>query len=107
MRIWRCKNLTRKLRQKAGLPLLYDEDDLPDPMYDPNYVHVLSDEQEKEIHHRRWSFLDGVLIGIKTLLRSEAVYEVTDLVSSAWHAYPSCKFHLAQQEYANAHQIAS
>lgn len=62
LKIWRCKNLTRKLRQKAGLPLLYDEDDLPDPMYDPNYVHVLSEEQEKELHHRRWSFLDGVFI---------------------------------------------
>jgi hypothetical protein len=26
------------LRSKAGLPALIDEDDLPDPAYDPNYV---------------------------------------------------------------------
>jgi hypothetical protein len=46
------KRRTRKLRQKAGLPELYDQDDLPDPMFDPNYVHVLTDKQQYELHHR-------------------------------------------------------
>jgi hypothetical protein len=46
------KSRTRKLRRKAGLPELYDQDDLPDPMFDPNYVHVLTDKQQYELHHR-------------------------------------------------------
>ena len=53
IRIWHYKNLTRKLRVKAGLPLLYDEDDLPDPMYDPNSVHVLSERQERQLHRSK------------------------------------------------------
>ena len=56
LRIRRFKSLTRKLRARAGLPELFDEDDLPDPMYDPNYVHVLTEKQEKELHHRKMSF---------------------------------------------------
>ena len=52
LRIRRFKSLTRKLRAEAGLPELFDEDDLPDPIYDPNYVHVLSEKQEMELHHR-------------------------------------------------------
>ncbi|KAI5124945.1 hypothetical protein M0805_007372 [Coniferiporia weirii] len=57
LRIWRYKRLTRSLRKKAGLPVLYDEDDLPDPMYDPNYVHVLSDKEQKELHHHQRQFM--------------------------------------------------
>ena len=53
IRIWHYKNLTQKLRDKAGLPVLYDEDDLPDPMYDPNYVHVLSERQERQLHRSK------------------------------------------------------
>lgn len=51
LKIWHYKRLTRKLRAKAGLPELYDEDDLPDPMYDPNYVHVLTDKQQEMLHY--------------------------------------------------------
>ncbi|EEB99515.1 hypothetical protein MPER_00796, partial [Moniliophthora perniciosa FA553] len=47
-KIYHYKRLTRKLRAKAGLPQLFDVDDLPDPAYDPNYVHVLTEEQEKD-----------------------------------------------------------
>lgn len=54
-KIWYYKRLTRKLRKKAELPELYDKDDLPDPIFDPNYVHVLTDEQEYELHHRTFS----------------------------------------------------
>ncbi|KAH8830932.1 hypothetical protein DL96DRAFT_1594868 [Flagelloscypha sp. PMI_526] len=50
MRIWHYKLLTRKLRKKAGLPPLLDEDDLPDPMYDPNY------RQQKELHRQQRKF---------------------------------------------------
>lgn len=50
--IWYYKRRTRKLREKAGLPELYDNNDLPDPIFDPNYVHVLTDKQEYELHHR-------------------------------------------------------
>ena len=46
------KRRTRKLRKKAGLPELYDNNDLPDPIFDPNYVHVLTDKQQYELHHR-------------------------------------------------------
>lgn len=47
------KRLTRKLRAQQGLPQLMDEDDLPDPMYDPDYVHVLSDKQQDELHYQQ------------------------------------------------------
>ena len=56
-KIWYYKRMTRKLRKKAGLPELYDKDDLPDPTFDPNYVHVLTDKQEYELHHRTFSSL--------------------------------------------------
>ena len=50
--IWYYKRMTKQLRKKAGLPELYDKDDLPDPIFDPNYVHVLTDKQQYELHHR-------------------------------------------------------
>ena len=65
IRIWHYKNLTRKLRVKAGLPLLYDEDDLPDPMYDPNYVHVLSERQERQLHKSKAKFFALLTILMK------------------------------------------
>jgi hypothetical protein len=40
------------LRAMAGLPQLFDVDDLPDRAYDPNYVHVLSDKEELDLHKR-------------------------------------------------------
>ncbi|KAI0251281.1 hypothetical protein BJV78DRAFT_1282565 [Lactifluus subvellereus] len=56
-KIWYYKRRTRKLRKKAGLPELYDKDDLPDPMFDPNYVHVLTDKEEYELHHQQKKFM--------------------------------------------------
>ncbi|KAI0307282.1 hypothetical protein B0F90DRAFT_1932074 [Multifurca ochricompacta] len=53
-KIWYYKRRTRRLRKKAGLPELYDKDDLPDPIFDPNYVHVLTDRQQYELHHRNF-----------------------------------------------------
>ena len=51
-KIWAYKRRTRKLRAKAGLPQLYDIDDLPDPAYDPAYVHVLDDNEQADLHRR-------------------------------------------------------
>jgi len=56
LKIWRYKRLTRKLRTRAGLPPLIDEDDLPNPQYDPNYVHVLTDKQQAELHYQQVQF---------------------------------------------------
>ncbi|KAG9045231.1 hypothetical protein FS837_006792 [Tulasnella sp. UAMH 9824] len=55
-KIWYFKRLTRQLRKKAGLEELVDEDDLPDPMYNPDYVHVLTDEQQDELHYQQLKF---------------------------------------------------
>ena len=37
------------------LPQLYDVDDLPDPAYDPNYVHVLTDKEQADLHKRTYA----------------------------------------------------
>ena len=52
IKIWYYKRRTLKLRKKAELPELYDKDDLPDPMFDPNSVRVLTDEEQYDLHHR-------------------------------------------------------
>ncbi|KAJ7781130.1 hypothetical protein B0H16DRAFT_1497172 [Mycena metata] len=54
--IWYYKRRTRRLRAQAGLPELFDVDDLPDPMYDPNYVHVLTDKEQKFLHRQQVKF---------------------------------------------------
>jgi len=56
LRIWHFKRLSAQLRERVGLPELHDEDDLLDPRYDLNYVHVLTDEQQKELHHQQKEF---------------------------------------------------
>ena len=53
-KIWHYKRKIAKLREKAGLPELYDPDDLPDPVYDPNYVQVLTEKQQIDLHYRAW-----------------------------------------------------
>ncbi|KAH7929403.1 hypothetical protein BV22DRAFT_123832 [Leucogyrophana mollusca] len=58
-KIWLYKRRTRKLREKAGLPQLFDIDDLPDPMYDPNYVHVLSGAEQQDLHHQQERFRES------------------------------------------------
>ncbi|KAJ7507925.1 hypothetical protein B0H11DRAFT_151014 [Mycena galericulata] len=54
--IWYYKRRTRMLRAKAGLPQLFDVDDLPDPAYDPNYVHVLTEKEQKYLHRQQIKF---------------------------------------------------
>lgn len=51
-KIWRYKWKTEKLRRAAGLPELYDPNDLPDPKYDANYVPVLTEEEQIDLHYR-------------------------------------------------------
>ncbi|KAF8897634.1 hypothetical protein BD779DRAFT_1608183 [Infundibulicybe gibba] len=55
-KIWYYKRRTKNLRAKAGLPQLFDIDDLPDPAYDPNYVHVLTDEEQQDLHRQQVKF---------------------------------------------------
>jgi hypothetical protein len=55
IKIWHYKHKTKILREKAGLPQLYDVDDLPDYAYDPNYVHVLTDREELDLHKRMFN----------------------------------------------------
>ena len=52
-KIWRYKRITRKRRLRQGLPKLLDSDDLPDPQYDPNYVHVLTDKEQETLRYRK------------------------------------------------------
>jgi len=47
--IWYFKRLDRQLRKKKGLPPLEDENELPDPLFDPNFTHVLTEKQQKEL----------------------------------------------------------
>ena len=56
-KIWHYKRKITKLRAKAGLPELYDPDDLPDPVYDPNYIHVLSEHEQIDLHYRKCLFV--------------------------------------------------
>jgi len=56
-KIWRYKRKTRKLRKQRGLPELIDEDDLPDPIYDVNYVHVLTDTEQADLHYQQTKFM--------------------------------------------------
>lgn len=56
LKIWHYKKLTSTLRRKSGIPMLYDADDLPDPTYGENFVHVLTTEQEKRLHHEQIEF---------------------------------------------------
>lgn len=54
--IWHYQQKTMKLRKKAGLPDLYDENDLPDEALDPNYVHVLTPKEQADLHYQQHKF---------------------------------------------------
>ncbi|TFK23246.1 hypothetical protein FA15DRAFT_670632 [Coprinopsis marcescibilis] len=55
-KVWDYKRKTIKRRKEAGLPQLFDQDDLPDPQYDPNFVHVLTDEEHQDLHRQQIKF---------------------------------------------------
>ncbi|KAJ7173013.1 hypothetical protein C8R43DRAFT_679060 [Mycena crocata] len=54
--IWHYKRRTQMLRAEAGLPGLFNADDLPDPSYDPNYVPVLTDKEQNDLHRQQVKF---------------------------------------------------
>ncbi|KAG1752692.1 uncharacterized protein EDB91DRAFT_1195701 [Suillus paluster] len=58
-KIWHYKRKTTKLRARAGLPQLYDVDDLPDPAYDPTFVHVLTEREQQDLHHQQVKFRES------------------------------------------------
>jgi hypothetical protein len=72
------------LREKAGLPQLFDEDDLPDPEYDPNYVHVLTDEEQKDLHRRAYCQL-ALPMCTEQLDRTTQISPSPDMVQSPRH----------------------
>lgn len=55
--IWYFKRKTCRLRKERSLPPLLDEDDLPDPVYDPNYVQVLTDREQRDLHYHQRQFM--------------------------------------------------
>jgi len=59
VKIWRYKRRIAHRRRKAGLPELYDPDDLPDPVYDANYVHVLTEEEQMDLHYQQHKFMES------------------------------------------------
>ena len=89
-KIWRYKRKIARLRKKAGLPELYDPDDLPDPVYDPNYVQVLTDKEQIDLHYRSSPYLSTIHLAvlIPQLDRATSVHVFTDLVSTSWHTDP-------------------
>ncbi|CAE6540752.1 unnamed protein product [Rhizoctonia solani] len=56
-KIWHYRQVTRRLRRQAQLPALIDGNDLPDPTYNPNYVHVLSERQQKDLYYQQQKFM--------------------------------------------------
>jgi len=56
-KIWHYKRLTRQLRRKAGIQDLGDEDDLPDPAINPDFVRVLTEKQQDELHYQQQKFM--------------------------------------------------
>ncbi|KAJ1308411.1 hypothetical protein OPQ81_004116 [Rhizoctonia solani] len=56
-KIWHYRQVTRRLRRKAGVPALIDGNDLPDPIYNPNYIHVLSERQQEDLHYQQQKFM--------------------------------------------------
>jgi hypothetical protein len=56
IRIWQMKRRTAKLRSAGGLPQVVDEDDLPDPAQDPNYVPVLTVDEQEELRNHQLKF---------------------------------------------------
>lgn len=58
-KIWHYKHRTTKLRARNGLPQLSDVDDLPDPAYDPTFVHVLTEREQQDLHHQQVKFRES------------------------------------------------
>ncbi|KAI0702885.1 golgi-body localization protein domain-containing protein [Cytidiella melzeri] len=59
-RIFHWQRITLQRRRKAGLPDLYDNNDLPDPAYDENYVHVLTEKEQADLHYQQHKFMQSM-----------------------------------------------
>jgi hypothetical protein len=55
--IWHYQRKTAALRRKKNIPQLEDPNDLPDPVYDDRYVHVLSDKEQRDLHYHQHQFM--------------------------------------------------
>jgi hypothetical protein len=86
-KIWRYKRKTIKVRAKAGLPQLFDVDDLPNPLYDPHYVHVLSEAEQKDLHRRKYlpTPANVFIYSSSHHSRTKEVSTFPDLVSGSWN----------------------
>lgn len=58
-KIWYYQRKTEKLRLRAGLPELYDPNDLPDPHYDANYIPVLTEQEQIDLHYQQHKFMQA------------------------------------------------
>ncbi|KAF8313500.1 uncharacterized protein EI90DRAFT_3136662 [Cantharellus anzutake] len=56
LKIWHYKRLDAKLRRQQSLPPLENEDDLPDPDLDPNFRHVLTESQQRDLRRQQKRF---------------------------------------------------
>ncbi|KAF9510285.1 hypothetical protein BS47DRAFT_92513 [Hydnum rufescens UP504] len=54
--IWHYKRLDARLRMRLDLPPLQHPDDLPDPQIDPNFTHVLTEKQQKDLRRQQREF---------------------------------------------------
>ncbi|KAF5333456.1 hypothetical protein D9611_002429 [Ephemerocybe angulata] len=79
-KIWKYKRLTISRRKDAGLPQLFDMDDLPDPAYDPNFVRVLSEEEHHDLHRLFSKSRESLLI----IKRGIGLMERTLIVMALW-----------------------
>lgn len=86
-RIWHYKQLDRKLRKEKGLPALEDEEDLPDPLLNPNFTHVLTEKQQKELALREFLSSYVVVISGLTLkiLYSRPIEQKRFTKSQTWY----------------------
>ncbi|GJE84182.1 hypothetical protein PsYK624_002580 [Phanerochaete sordida] len=59
-KIWHYQRVTIKRRAAAGIPDLYDNNDLPDPLYDENHIHVLTDKEQADLHYQQHKFMQSM-----------------------------------------------
>jgi hypothetical protein len=90
-KIWAYKRRTSKLREKAGLPQLCDTDDLPDPAYDPAYVHVLNDKEQADLHNRVYHIHRALKSTNSFYYRANEVSTKSNMVPASWYRNSSCQ----------------
>ncbi|KAI0650754.1 hypothetical protein C8Q79DRAFT_1006990 [Trametes meyenii] len=91
-KIWHYKRKIAKLRQKASLPELYDPDDLPDPVYDPNYIQVLTEDQQIDLHYRE---LFPAAISLRMLYSAPFSEQHKFMASQTWYRPHGTQTHRA------------